>query len=196
VPVGTVTDSLPLKPIDRILQSWRIAKVQPYITRGARVLDIGCADGALFRQLAAQISSGVGVDPALEQSVGDGRFHLIAGPLTHALGSAGEFDVITMLAVVEHLPEEVVPEMREQCVRLLKPGGLLLITVPSAQVDRLLDWLTRLHLIAGMSLHEHHGFDPAEVPRWFGCPELILLRTRRFQLGLNNLFVFRKHAIQ
>lgn len=189
--VGTMKEP-PLKTIDRIIQYWRIAKVRRYLSRGARVLDVGCADGALFRQLRHQISSGVGVDHALAQSIRDAHFQLIAGSLSDDLVSSGDFDIVTLLAVVEHLREEMMPELRRRCVRALKPGGLLIITVPSTQVDHILHLLTRLHLITGMSLHEHHGFNPADVPGWFGADGLTLVESRTFQLGLNNLFVFQK----
>lgn len=158
------------------------------------MLDIGCADGALFRQLEHRIGEGVGVDPALVRSVGDGRFRLMAGYLPTDLTSIGQFDAITMLAVVEHLPDEALTKLRNQCMAVLKPGGVVLITVPSVQVDRILHWLTKTRLVAGMSLHEHHGFDPSSVPSWFSGNSLMLAAARRFQLGLNNLFVFRKGA--
>lgn len=191
-PIGRVRGEPPLKLMDRLLQRWRIAKVQRYIPVGASVLDVGCADGALFRQLNKRIRSGVGVDYALEESVSGGPFKLFAGSLSD-YGAADEaFDAITMLAVVEHLPESAITKVRNECVRVLKPGGVLLITVPSRQVDQLLEWLIKMHLVAGMSLHEHHGFDPADLPALFAGPDLRLVRSARFQLGLNNLFVFRK----
>ena len=42
-----------------------------------------------------------------------------------------------------------------------------------------------------MEAHEHYGFDPRSVPEIFGSGRLRLERHRRFQLGLNHLFVFR-----
>lgn len=192
-PIGMMNEP-PLTFVDRLLQYWRIAKVRPYLGKGARVLDIGCADGALFRQLQRHIGSGVGADFALAKSTGNERFQLIAGYLPHHVVAAGGFDAVTMLAVVEHLKEEVVPDLRQQCIDALKPGGLLLITVPSVEVDHILHLLSKFHLIAGMSLHEHHGFNPSDVPRWFGGPELKLVRTRSFQLGLNHLFVIQRQA--
>lgn len=191
-PLVGVMNEPPLKTVDRIIQFWRIAKVRRYIPKGARILDVGCADGALFRQLRHRIDSGVGVDHGLVRSTGDAQFQLIAGTLTDGLVASGDFDAVTLLAVVEHLREDVIAELRNRCVTALKPGGLLLITVPSARVDQILHVLTSLHLIAGMSLHEHHGFNPADVPGWFAGADLMLVDSKRFELGLNNLFVFKK----
>jgi hypothetical protein len=43
-----------------------------------------------------------------------------------------------------------------------------------------------------MSMHEHYGFDPVDTLRIFSAPRFSLVGHRRFQLGLNNLFVFEK----
>jgi 2-polyprenyl-3-methyl-5-hydroxy-6-metoxy-1,4-benzoquinol methylase len=177
--------------VQRILQWLRIFKVRPYIPRGARVLDIGCADGALFRQLGRRIGSGIGVDPELARSVANGRFQLIADSIPGDLAGS-QFDAATMLAVVEHLPEDVITAMCDQCVRLLKPGGVLLITVPSPKVDGILKVLMWLRLAGNMSFEQHHGFDPRTVPARFGGTGLELVKHAKFQFGLNNLYVFRR----
>ena len=75
---------------------------------------------------------------------------------------------------------------------MLKPGGRIVITVPSPRVDDILHLLIRLHLIAGMSAHEHYGFKPAHTLGVFAAPRFRVLKKARFQLGLNNLFVFEK----
>ena len=41
-------------------------------------------------------------------------------------------------------------------------------------------------------MHEHHGFDPHDVMAVFGRPPFETISARRFELGLNNLFVFGK----
>jgi|SRR3989344_1104197 len=182
-----------MKQLDRVLQHWRIRKVLPYLKRGAKVLDIGSVDGTLF-QHALQLSAGsLGIDPILPRSEKNGRFTLIRGffPKDMPL-DAGPFDAITMLAVLEHFPEEELTILADGCMKYLVPGGLLLITVPSPFVDAILKWLRRFRLIDGMSLEEHHGYKVEQTSLIFAEPVFMLVRHQTFQLGLNNLFVFRR----
>jgi 2-polyprenyl-3-methyl-5-hydroxy-6-metoxy-1,4-benzoquinol methylase len=181
-----------MKRLDVILQNWRIAKVRPYMSKGMRVLDVGCADGALFKTFKSQIADAVGIDPTLPRSVEMDHCKLIAGQFPENVPDREPFDAITMLAVVEHIPMEEQSRWAGACARLLKPGGYLLITTPSAAVDRILDVLKFLKLIDGMSLEEHYGFEPHHVPSVFGVSGMKLVQAKKFQLGLNNFFVFRK----
>jgi SAM-dependent methyltransferase len=181
----------PLKPLDRLLQRWRFRKAATFVRAGDRILDVGCADGALFRYLGERLGEGVGVDPSLRRDVVRGRYRLLAQPFPGAL-SGESFDVITMLAVLEHLPPDALRDTPHACATVLRPGGRVVITVPSPTVDRILHWLERLRLIRGIGLHEHHGFNPATTQRLFSQPNFRLLGHRRFQLGLNNLFVFER----
>jgi 2-polyprenyl-3-methyl-5-hydroxy-6-metoxy-1,4-benzoquinol methylase len=181
-----------MRALDRLLQRWRIAKARPYIARGARVLDIGCADGVLFDHLQSEIKELVGIDPTLPQSIETKRCRFISGSFPDGLREDGPFDAITMLAVLEHIPAAEQTRWAPACARLLKPGGFLIITAPSPVVDRILAILKALHLIDGMSLEEHYGFEPHQVPSLFADGKLELVKARRFQLGCNNLFVFRR----
>ncbi len=95
---------------------------------------------------------------------------------------------------LEHLPASQHRLFAEKCALMLKPGGVLIITTPSPLVDHLLDLLLALRLIDGMSLEEHHGFDPRQTPAIFSGCGLKLAKAARFQLGLNNFFIFQKGA--
>lgn len=183
-----------MKSTDRLLQRWRIAKVRKYIPRGAKILDIGSADGALFQQLGAHAGAGsMGVDPTLKEPLTINGFLLHPGLFPEAMpATAGLFDIVTMLAVLEHFPESGHASLRAGCEKYLRPGGKVLITVPSAQVDVILKWLTGLRLIDGMSLEEHHGYKVGDTPKIFSPPQFRLLSRRGFQLGLNNVFVFER----
>lgn len=177
---------------DRLLQRWRIAKVRPFIRPGARVLDIGSADGALFQRLPGLDRASLGIDPTLETNISVNGVDLIAGFFPDDLPPVAPFDVITLLAVLEHFPAASYTALNHGCARFLKPGGRLLITVPSARVDSILAVLKCLRLIDGMSLEEHHGYDVDRTPEIFSGEAFRLLQRRTFQLGLNHLFVFER----
>lgn len=187
-----------MKTIDYALQCWRIAKVRQFISPGAKILDIGSADGALFQQLATRIGAGsLGVDPTLKEKVTVSGCDLLPGFFPEAVPvSSGPFDVATMLAVLEHFPAGAYKALGEGCARFLRPGGKLLITVPSPQVDRILAVLKFLRLVDGMSLEEHHGYEVEKTVKIFPAPQFRLLRRNTFQLGLNNLFVFERTDAQ
>src|SRR6185436_13698829 len=169
-----------------------IRQARRWICDGARVLDVGCFDESLFTALGARVRSGVGVDPLLSAPVERERFRLLPGHFPDVPLGERSFDAITMLAVLEHVPSADLDRWALACERLLAPGGVVVITVPAPAVDHLLDVLMRLRIVDGMSVEEHHGFEPGMAPAIFERAGFTLTHHRRFQLGLNNLFVFTK----
>ncbi len=186
------SDDAAMKPLDRWLRDRRIAQVKPYIPRGSRLLDIGCGDGALITGLAGYLGPSIGIEPRLAAPQRGVDYELIPGLFPDDVPSGHKFDAITMLAVLEHLPPNVQSLLPGAFAALLNPGGRLIITVPSPRVDDILHVLLRLRLIAGMAVHEHYGFQPAETLGLFAAPRYRLIKRVRFQLGLNNLYVFEK----
>jgi SAM-dependent methyltransferase len=181
-----------MRRLDRVLQRWRIHQATRHIANDARVLDIGCADGALLRALGDRIRVGAGVDPdAVEGPVGP-RSRLFRGMFPAALPDSQSYDVICLLAVLEHVAEQEQRTLAADCANRLAPGGRVIATVPSPAVDHILNLLRALRLIDGMSLEQHYGFDPAQLPDRFAAAGLRLLSHRRFQFGLNHLFVFER----
>jgi 2-polyprenyl-3-methyl-5-hydroxy-6-metoxy-1,4-benzoquinol methylase len=181
-----------VKYLDRVLQSWRIRKAAAFIEPGVAVLDIGCADGALFRFLSNHGDS-AGVDPDLEEPITPiPKVEFYAGFFPEVLPHARKFDVITMLAVLEHIPADRLNTLARDCAAHLKREGKLIITVPSPLVDYLLAVLKWLRIIDGMSLEQHHGFEVKSTPDVFRPHGFNLLVRKSFQLGLNNLFVFER----
>src|SRR2546428_5910329 len=137
--VGTMPKPVSVKLIDRALQRWRIAKAAPYIPQGARVLDVGCADGALFRVLADRIAGGVGIDPALATESQDGRVRLVRGAFPDDLHVGGQFDAITMLAVFEHLADAAQRNAAAPSATMLRRRGGHVLTVPEQPDDCIAD---------------------------------------------------------
>lgn len=103
-----------------------------------RILDVGCGDGLFFDRLA-EFGEVEGVEPdtALLDPTGRWRAAIHAVPFDERFQPGNRFDVILMLDVLEHL---VHPEAALQhAVRLLTPGGVVVITVPALQ------WLWTRH---------------------------------------------------
>ena len=183
-----------MRILDRILQNWRARMARPWIGAGACVLDIGCHQGEFLDSLGDHIGPSVGLDPLTTPRVTP-RYRLLAEPFQEPSPFPdASFDVIVMLATLEHIQDT--DSLARECNRLLRPGGRVVITVPSRQVDAIVDWFCRLGLADGMSLEEHHGFDPLTTPQLFGTYAFEVEKWRTFQFRLNHLFVLRKPSLQ
>ena len=178
---------------DKYLQAKRIDQARRFLSPGDRVLDIGSADGALFRTLDNLGSECLGIDPTLCEPVEGKNFQLLPGFFPQDMPPVGPFDAITMLAILEHYPEVGHTVLAEECGKLLRPGGRLIITVPSPHVDAILYVLKMMNLVHGMSLEEHYGYQVEKTCKIFGCPIFRFICRRKFQFGCNNLFVFEKN---
>ena len=181
-----------MKWADRVVQEQRIRRALKWIEASASVLDVGCADGALFAAGRSRFASGVGVDLRAYDNRPSGPFDYRTGALEDVVNPGETFTAITMLAVVEHLEETVLKTWADVVPDLLAPRGRLIITVPSPLVDKILHVGMALRIFDGIEAHEHHGFDPSHVVSIFGSEYLELEHRSRFQFGLNNLFVFRR----
>ena len=177
--------------LDRLLQQWRMRVALRELPPGARVLDIGTHDGALFRLTGA---GGVGIDPNVPEAAAPPGVTLVQGMFPADLPTLpdGSFDAVTALAVVEHVPDDELAAWAAALGRLMAPSGKLIITVPSPAVDTILHVLMRLHLVAGMEAHQHHGFQPSDLDTVFAAPLWQRTKHRTFQLGLNHLYVFER----
>lgn len=180
--------------IDSMLQRWRIRVAQRHLATEDRVLDVGCADGALFRWCPPFGEGSLGLDPALGKPIRVKGRVCLPGRFPGDVPSGAVFDAVCLLAVVEHIPHGDREHFREGIHEHLLPGGHVVATVPSPAVDRMLRVLKCLHLVHGMALEEHRGFEVKDIYRLFAPPHFRLVVHRRFQLGLNNVFVFIREA--
>ncbi|MCG9880016.1 MAG: class I SAM-dependent methyltransferase [Bacteroidia bacterium] len=181
-----------MKALDRYLQNARIKQAKRFINKNDSVLDIGSVDGVMFEKWKGYISKGIGIDPTLEKKVSTDFYELYPGYFPEACPEGMQFNAITLLAVLEHIPSDLQKSFAQACYDYLLPKGRLIITVPSPQVDQILEILLKLKLIEGMSLEEHYGYKPEHTEQIFSGAKLKLIHQETFQLGLNNLFVFEK----
>jgi 2-polyprenyl-3-methyl-5-hydroxy-6-metoxy-1,4-benzoquinol methylase len=185
-----------MKVLDRYLQSKRIEQTIPFIKAGNEVLDIGSNYGELFDlYIKKGINiTGVGIDPNISGDSKGNEFTLIKDYFPTPKLEKKDFDVIVLLAVLEHIPLTNIPGFARNCYERLKSGGKLIITVPSKSVDHILNILLFLRLIKGMELEQHYGYDINMTKPLFEKEGFNLLLHKTFQVGLNNLFVFEKNS--
>jgi SAM-dependent methyltransferase len=139
---------------------------------GGRVLDVGCGTGFLLEQLAGRGFSGVGIDLSPE-SIAHARERLealgAADRLDARLGSAyeppeGEYDLITVTDVLEHLedPRRCLRALRER----LAPAGLVVVSTPNRRsLPGARRWLAE-HGVPGINL------SLAPIDRWQSWTDL------------------------
>lgn len=178
------------KTVDRLLAEMRFAKAKPYIPKGARLLDVGAGDGSFLRHLCGHISGGVGIDPLVVEPIAFDRCKLVGGYFPQDFEDNSNFDVITLLATIEHIPSDTLSALEVACWRYLSAGGRVIMTVPHPFVDKILDVLKFFRIISGMATEEHYGFEPIVLPDYFSRWQLV--KKGRWQLGFNYLFVFQK----
>ena len=178
--------------VDRWLQRMRIGRALRWMPSDGTALDVGCSDGTLFREGSTLIKSGLGVDTEEPTTWPDGPYQFRRGSFPDVLADGEIFDAVMMLAVVEHVPNELLASWAAAVPNLLRHGGRLIMTIPSPMVDRILDVGIRLRLLHGMDVEHHHGLDPALIPQKFAVGPMRLIKQSRFEFGLNHLLVFER----
>ena len=67
------------------------------------------------------------------------------------------FDVVTMLAVFEHISPNKLVGVLKEIKRVLKPNGRFILTTPAAWTDKLLRFMAKLRLISSEEIQDHKG---------------------------------------
>ena len=101
-----------------------------------RHLDLGCGPGTFIGTLPAhQFSMGLDVSPAqieyAQQTYGSTlhQFQCFSGERIPF--EDNHFDRVTSIEVIEHCPEPINQKMFEEIYRVLKPGGVVLVSTPN-----------------------------------------------------------------
>jgi len=125
----------------RVILSWlrRSLATAGRTDNGLRLLDYGCGTGMNLVHLA-RMGTAFGVDPApdaiafcRERGLENVMQATSLAEIKARDVFGGEFDVVTMFDALEHIRDDVAALRRIR--ELLRPGGLLVITVPA------FDWL-------------------------------------------------------
>ena len=105
------------------------------------------------------------------------------------------FDVITLLAVIEHLSPAYLVDIFKEANRLLVPGGMVILTTPAAWSDNLLHWMSRVRLVSKEEIDEHiFAYTLPLIGWYFGVADFKMENVRfgYFELWLNLWATARK----
>jgi len=108
-----------------------VKKIEKWRRPPGRLLDIGCAAGFFVHEAGNAGWDAAGVEPSkwlVEWGIKNLGEKLFAGTLRECRFKEGEFDLLTMWDVLEHLPDPI-SELYE-CSRILRKGGMIIINYP------------------------------------------------------------------
>lgn len=148
-----------LEPLLADLRAQRANKLIPAALRTGRILDIGCGTYPYFLAhtsfaekfaidqlpLPSQTASALKIE----------SFTLDLEIKPHLPFEDGFFESVTLLAVVEHLDPSLMAILFKEIYRVLKPGGMVILTTPAAWSDGLLKFMARINLVSAEEIHEH-----------------------------------------
>jgi SAM-dependent methyltransferase len=102
---------------------------------GDAILDAGCGDGRLLLELGDRGAYLFGVDSslkALRYAAGFNPQAMLSAQNIAELGFGnGSFSKIALLETLEHVPPDTVNRVLSELNRVLKPGGKLVVSVPT-----------------------------------------------------------------
>ncbi|WP_310821226.1 class I SAM-dependent methyltransferase [Stratiformator vulcanicus] len=160
--------------------------------RQGAILDIGCGTFPYFLT-RTEFERKVGVDRFTDgvpdETISGIELHRTESESeTHLSFEDGNFNVVTMLAVFEHIPVEKLVALLNEVDRVLRPGGMFVMTTPAGFTQPILDMLAWLKLVSEEEIDEHEQTYShrqinqviSETP--LGCYEI---ERGSFEFGLN-----------
>ncbi len=160
-----------------------------------RILDIGCGSFPYFLT-STDFKERYGIDPSLKdlnfRNLKLKKFDVTKDKLPF---KDNFFEVVTMLAVFEHLDYDRLDFVMKEIERVLKNRGLLIITTPSPLGHKVLRVMAKMNLVSPEEIHEHkHHYNKDEIEEiirgaGFGKNNV---KSGFFEIGLNMWFTGRK----
>ncbi len=99
-------------------------------------------------------------------------------------------DVITILAVVEHLDRPVLSKLCQEAHRVLRPGGQFIATTPASWTGPILTFLAKIGMLSKEEIEEHRDLlTRAEMEALLRASDFSQVRSGLFELGLNSWFL-------
>ena len=129
----------------------------PSELRSGKILDIGCGYFPNFL-IKTNFNKKYGIDPSYKIKNSFDDIELIQMDIKKEEKlpfNDNFFDVITLLAVYEHIEPTRLNKTLSEILRVLKPGGRFILTTPAPWTDKLLRFMANLNLVSREEIYEH-----------------------------------------
>jgi SAM-dependent methyltransferase len=181
------------------MRAQKANRLIPLHLRSGRILDIGCGSYPYFlAHTTFKEKFSIDQSPLSDQAI----TQLNISSYTLDLNSKpslpfedGFFEVITLLAVVEHLDPQSMARLFSEIHRTLCPGGVIILTTPGAWSAGLLNLMARIRLVSMEEINEHvYAYTLPLVGWYFGQAgfEMRKIRFGYFEAMLNMWAVAEK----
>lgn len=168
-----------------------------------QVLDIGCGGGILAEALAHHGATVTAIDKA-EASLSVAKLHLLESQLDisyldstaeeFAEAQPAQFDVVTCLEMLEHVPDP--SSVVAACQRLVKPGGLVFFSTINRNPKSYLFAIIGAEYLLNLLPRGTHDYakliKPSELATWSRQAHL----TLRDQIGMGYNPLTKKYFLQ
>lgn len=148
-----------LEPVLARLRTQRANRLIPPELRAGRILDIGCGSYPYFlAHTAFKEKFAVDQLPMPRETAARNQiefFELNLNQEPRLPFEANYFEAVSLLAVVEHLNPDSMALLFQESRRVLRPGGMVILTTPAAWSDGLLHLMAHLNLVSAEEIHEH-----------------------------------------
>ena len=144
--------------LDKLIAYVRLRQVKQVLGTGGSLLDLGCGYSG---ELIGSLGDGYRAR-GMDLRVDPENKSLVQGRVDERLPFAdSSFDVVTALAIIEHVEQPAV--MLSEMTRVLKEGGVALITTPSLAGKLPLELMARLGLISQTEIDDHKRYYTRET---------------------------------
>ena len=188
------------------LRRFRFNKAIKYIKKNKPLvlLDLGCGPKIPFYFFAKKnkviFKKYIGIDPLINKKLNDkfvkgGNILILNQSLINKIPLPSlSIDYIVAFAFLEHIenPDDIIKE----ALRVLKPGGKIILTTPTPKAKKILEFLSfKLKLVSPREIAEHKNYFTKEdllslIPKNKKLHLKII--HHYFEFGLNNLLVIIK----